>query len=185
MEHEATISLEEAFVENLSLQLNEPSWLKEFRLDSLKQFKTLPEEQSNLYTKHALELNLDFESLTKSKEKAKPHESALPLSDIASGIESGQYYVSTQTETIASRNMKTLESKGVVFCDIHEALEKHEKILKTIFSNKAIEPSSDKYAALNSALFSHGWLLYVPRHVRVEDQLRIRFYLNSTMPYFS
>ena len=81
--------------------------------------------------------------------------------------------------------MKSLESKGVVFCDYHEALEKHEKILRNIFSNKAIKPSDDKYAALNSSLFSSAWLLYVPKHVRIEDPLRIRFYLNSLKPHFT
>ena len=57
--------------------------------------------------------------------------------------------------------------------------------MQNIFSDKAIKPSEDKYAALNSALFSHAWLLYVPKHERIEDPLRIRFYLNSLRPYFA
>ena len=182
MVQEAT-SVEESFVEKLSASFNEPSWMRQYRLEALKQFKLLPEELSNLYTKYGLELKIDFDELAKA-ESTKAHPSALPIAEIASGIESGQYYVSTQTETIASKNVKSLESKGVVFCDYHEALEKHEKILRTIFSDKAIKPSEDKYAALNSALFSSAWLLYVPKHARIEDPLRIRFYLNSLRPYF-
>ena len=155
-------SFEEEFVEKLSNSLNEPSWLKEFRLESLRQFKVLPEEKSNLYTKYALNLNVNFaNSAVSGRAVADP--SSAPVSEIASGMESGQYYVSTQTETIASKNVKSLESKGVIFCDYHEALEKHEEILKKIFGDKAIKPSDDKYGALNSALFSGAWLLYVPK----------------------
>ena len=111
--------------------------------------------------------------------------SAVSIGEIASGIESGQYYVSTQTETIASKNVRNLESKGVIFCDYHEALEKHEKVLKKIFANKAIKPSDDKYGALNSALFAGAWLLYVPENIHLVEPLRIRFYLNSIKPFFS
>ncbi len=166
---------EEDFVERLSTSLNEPSWLKEFRLESLSQFRILPEEKSNLYTKHALNLGLDFKTVA-SLETASADPSSPEIGEIASGIESGQYYVSTQTETIASKNVKDLESKGVIFCDYHEALERHESILKKIFSDKAIKPSDDKYAALNSSIFSGAWLLYVPKNVRLIDPLRIQIF---------
>jgi len=177
-------SFEEEFVEKLSSSLNEPSWLKEFRLESLRQFKVLPEEKSNLYTKYALNLNVNFtNSAVSGPAVADP--TSVPISEIASGMETGQYYVSTQTETIASKNVKNLESKGVIFCDYHEALEKHGEILKKIFADKAIKPSDDKYGALNSALFSGAWLLYVPKNVHLQEPLRIRFYLNSLKPYFN
>jgi FeS assembly protein SufD len=176
-------SVEESFVEKLSSSFNEPSWIKNARLDALAQFNLLPEEQSNLYTKYGANVKIDFGSLTTAKKIAAPN--AQPISEISSGIESGFYFVSTQTETIASKNMRTLESKGIVFCDYGEALEKHDNILKKIFENRAIKPSEDKYAALNSALFGSGWLIYAPKHVRSEDQLRVRFYNNSVHPYFS
>ncbi|MDG6907287.1 MAG: Fe-S cluster assembly protein SufD [Nitrososphaerota archaeon] len=174
----------ETLVESLSESLREPSWIRKYRIDALKQFNVLPEEQSTLYTKYGLGLKVEFADLAKNG-KAVAHESALPISEIASGIESGHYYVSTQTETIASKNVRSLESRGVVFCDYHEALEKHQEILKKVFADKAIKPSDDKYAALNSTLFSGAWLLYVPKHVHLEDPLRIRFYLNSIRPYFT
>jgi FeS assembly protein SufD len=178
------LSVEEAFVEKISASFNEPSWLRYHRIEALKQFQLLPEELSNLYTRYGLNLKIDFGALTKTHDTS-AHVNARPISEIASGIESGQYFVSTQTETIASKNVRDLESKGVIFCDYHEALEKHESILHNIFSNKAIKPSEDKYAALNSALFSSGWLLYVPKHVRIDKPLRIRFYLNSLKPHFT
>lgn len=153
-------------------------------MSALRDFNVLPEEQSNLYVKHSQTVGKQLSAM-QSLTDSTPASDALPLSEIASGMESGQYYVSTQSETIASKNVRSLESKGVIFCDFHEALEKHANILRTIFSTKAIKPSDDKFAALNSALFSNGWLLYVPKGIVVEDFLRIRFYLNTTRPHFS
>ena len=115
-------TIEEEFVEKISSSFNEPTWLKEFRLDALSKFNVLPEEQSNLYTKYGSDLKVDFSTVTKN-DKAVAHPSAVPIAEIAAGIESGQYYVATQTETIASKNVRALDSKGRVFCDNHEALE--------------------------------------------------------------
>ncbi|HKW04892.1 MAG TPA: SufD family Fe-S cluster assembly protein [Nitrososphaerales archaeon] len=174
----------EEFIERLSESFNEPSWLRSFRMDAFKTYRTLPEEQSNLYTRYGIELGVDTKSLERRMDT--PIEAnGLPMSEIASGIESGYYYVSTQSETIASKNIRDLESKGIVFCDLHEALEKHEKILETIFQEKAIKPSEDKFAALNTAMFSTAWMIWVPENLVLDTPLRLRFYLNSIRPHFS
>lgn len=177
-------TIETEYVEKLSTYLGEPAWIKAYRKEALQQFNILPEEQSNLYTKYGSDPKIDLASLTRDL-TAIAHSSAAPIVEIADGMELGQYYVSTQTETIASKNMKSLEAKGVIFCDYHEALEKHEKLLRKIFEEKAIKPSDDKYAALNTALFCNGWLLYIPKHIRLEEPLRVRSYLNSLKPHFS
>jgi FeS assembly protein SufD len=178
-------AIDEGYIERLSHSINEPDWLLKSRLDSFRSYLVAPEEQSNLYTKYALNLNVNLETI-QSKLHAKPDPKSASLAEIAAGIETGYYYVSTQDETIASKNIKELESKGVVFCDLHEAIEKHSTILKRIFDRKEKEHlEADKYAALNSALFSSAWLVYLPKNVLLENPLRVRFYLNSIKPYFS
>ncbi len=179
-----SVRIGEDYVEILSRSNNEPSWLTRFRLDALRTYNVLPEEQSNLYTKYALNLGISLESLDR-KFNALGETNSPTLAEIADGMETGHYYVSTQTETIASKNIRDLESKGVVFCDLHEALEKHERKLYTIFQNKAVKPEEDKFAALNSALFSTAWLAYVPKNVELENPLRLRFYLSALRPHFS
>ena len=176
-------SVEESSVEAISASFNEPSWIKKFRLEALDQFNILPEELSNLYTKYGSDFKIDYEILRPQKITAA--DCALPISEIASGMENGYYYVATQTEAIASKNMKSLESLGIVFCDYHEAIEKHQDMLKAIFANRAIKPSDDKYAALNAALFSNGWLVHVPKNVRLKEPLRVRFYKNALQPHFT
>jgi FeS assembly protein SufD len=176
--------MEENYVESVSKSLNEPDWLSRFRFEALDAFITLPEEQSNLYTKYALDIPVDFARWSKTKD-SRSASSSLPIAELASGMETGQYFVTNQTETIASKNIKNLESKGVIFCDLNEALEKHESILKRVFSDKAIKPHDDKYAALNSALLSSGWLVYLPKNTILETPLRVRSYLSSFSPSFS
>jgi FeS assembly protein SufD len=178
------VKIGEDYVERFSESINEPDWLTRFRLDSFKSYLRLPEEQSNLYTKYALNLNVNLDTIGQ-KLYAKPDEKSASLREITEGIEKGYYYVGTQSETIASKNIKELESKGIIFCDLHEALEKHSDVLRRIFEHKAIPPSGDKYASLNSALFTSAWLVYLPKEVELADPLRVRFYLNSIRPYFS
>jgi FeS assembly protein SufD len=179
-----TVNIGEDYVEKISRSINEPSWLTKSRLDALRTYYLLPEEQSNLYTKYALNLGADLQSLG---ERADTEGVSLipPLSDIAEGMESGYYYISTKRETIASKNIKELESKGIIFCDLHEAIEKHEKILNQIFQNRAIKPQEDKFAALNSAIFTVGWLVFVPKNVTLDTPLRLRSYLGTSNPNFS
>jgi len=178
--------IDAAFVERLSKSFNEPSWLRDFRVSALNEYFIVPDEQSNLYSKYALDLQVDAESVTKRMSLPSIAPSAQPMHELAEGIESGgPYYIATMTETIASKNIKKLESDGIIFCDLHEAIEKHEPILRKIFGMKAIKPQDDKFAALNNALFSAAWLLYVPRNVQNEEALRLRFYLNSERPHFS
>jgi Fe-S cluster assembly scaffold protein SufB len=177
-------TLDEEYVERLSTSFNEPKWMTDFRLRSLRSYLTLPEEQSNLYTKYALNLNVNLKSI-QPKLLAKPDPKSAKLSEIAAGMESGHYYISTQSETIASKNIADLAPKGVIFCDLHEAVEKHGEILKKIFERKASSASVDKFAALNTALFDSAWLVYLPRDISLENPLRVRFYLNSIKPYFS
>jgi FeS assembly protein SufD len=171
------------FVESYSERRSEPNWLLRLRLGALESYRTIPDEQSNLYTKYGLNLKLNLETLEKSF--ASKIANTSNLQEVASGMESGYYYVADQKNTIASKDVIELSSKGVIFCDFEEALEKHESILKSFLERKVIDPATDKYAALNSALFTNGWLLYVPKNVIVEAPLRIRFFLDSEVPHFT
>ena len=61
------MSVEESFVEKLSASFNEPSWMRQYRMEALKQFRVLPEEISNLYTRYGLDLKIDFAEACKDR----------------------------------------------------------------------------------------------------------------------
>ncbi len=130
---EQVLAITEETIEKLSSSLGEPRWLKNFRLNAFEQYLTLPEEQSNLYTKYSPSFELDLDALANSsarKEKIEEQGRSSPIDQLTQGIESGYYYISTETETIASKSIRELEKRGVVFCDFSEALEKHQKLVE-------------------------------------------------------
>ncbi|MFH0713576.1 MAG: Fe-S cluster assembly protein SufB [Candidatus Micrarchaeota archaeon] len=76
-------------------------------------------------------------------------------------------------------NLKTeLEVQGVIFLPMEEAVKKHPALVKKYFGT--IVPASDnKFAALNTALWSGGSFIYIPKNVNVEIPLQAYFRINS------
>lgn len=73
---------------------------------------------------------------------------------------------------------KELKQKGVIFCSIEEGYKNHKPIFKKYFS-KLVPPTDNKYAALNSAVWSGGSFLYVPKNVKIEKPLQAYFRINT------
>ncbi len=73
---------------------------------------------------------------------------------------------------------KMLEKKGVIFLDSDTALKKYPDLVKQYFG-KVIPPSDNKFAALNTAVWSGGSFIYVPKGVRVELPLQAYFRINA------
>ena len=73
---------------------------------------------------------------------------------------------------------KDLEEQGVIFYGMDEGLEKHEDIVKEYFS-KIIPPEDNKFAALNSAVWSGGSFVYIPKGVHVDMPLQAYFRINA------
>src|SRR2546425_918338 len=81
-------------------------------------------------------------------------------------------------EVIDQSTKKELEDLGVIFCDMDTALREHEDIVKEYFGT--IIPANDnKFAALNSAVWSGGSFIYVPKGVSVEIPLQAYFRINQ------
>ena len=79
----------------------------------------------------------------------------------------------------AYSNMKAhLEKDGVIFVDSTEGLKKYPEIFRKYFG-KVIPVSDNKYSALNSAVFSGGSFIYVPRGVKVRQPLQAYFRINA------
>jgi Fe-S cluster assembly protein SufB len=66
----------------------------------------------------------------------------------------------------------------VIFCSIDEAIKKHSKIVKKYFA-KLVCNNDNKYAALNSCVWSGGSFLYVPKNVKIDKPLQSYFRINT------
>ena len=82
------------------------------------------------------------------------------------------------SESVYHNLRKDLEAKGVIFLDMDSALREHPDLVKEYFGT--VIPSSDnKFAALNSAVWSGGSFIYVPPGVHVEMPLQAYFRINT------
>lgn len=88
--------------------------------------------------------------------------------------------VSTQfeSEVVYHNTLKELEEKGVLFCDTDTAIKKYPEIVKEYFA-KVVPANDNMFAALNTAVWSGGSFIYVPKGVKLEKPLQSYFRINT------
>ncbi|MEF3309022.1 Fe-S cluster assembly protein SufB [Paenibacillus sp. GYB004] len=178
--------LTKEIVTEISKMKNEPQWMLDFRLKSLEQFNkmAMPRWGGDLD-------DLDFNDITyyvkPSEKQGKTWEEVpqeikntfdklgIPEAEqkFLAGV-SAQY----ESEVVYHSMQEDLEKQGVLFTDMDTALREHPEIVKEYFST--IVPITDnKFAALNSAVWSGGSFIYVPKGVKCEIPLQAYFRINS------
>jgi len=170
----------------ISEHKNEPSWMRERRLKALEYFRArpLPQWGGNLN-------EIDFENMyyyIRPTEKQATSWEDLPA-DIKNtwdrlGIpEAEKKYLAGvgaqyESEVVYHKLKQELEDQGVLFLDMDSGLREHEELVKEYFGT--IIPANDnKFAALNSAVWSGGSFIYVPPGVKVEMPLQAYFRINA------
>ena len=83
-----------------------------------------------------------------------------------------------ESEVVYHRNREDLERLGVLFTDMDTAVREHPEIVRKWFG-KIIPPGDNKFAALNSAVWSGGSFIYVPPGVNVDMPLQAYFRINA------
>ncbi|HVB91081.1 MAG TPA: Fe-S cluster assembly protein SufB [Acidimicrobiales bacterium] len=87
-------------------------------------------------------------------------------------------FVVHNSEVVFHRNREDLEAQGVLFCDMDTAVRDYPEHVRKWFG-KIIPPNDNKFAALNSAVWSGGSFIYVPPGVKVEMPLQAYFRINA------
>jgi FeS assembly protein SufD len=164
-------------VTKLSQSRKEPEWLQAFRTKSLKLFRELPAELSDLYTKYADLTGVDLESTSLEL----PEPTTAEIENIQKKLKSDRAITLYQIEskTIVPQIPEALVKEGVVFSDIETAINHDPDTFKRYFLEKAILPEEDKFAALNNALFTSGFFLHVPTGIEITTPFRIVTILDS------
>ncbi|HNX72772.1 MAG TPA: Fe-S cluster assembly protein SufB [Spirochaetales bacterium] len=178
--------LTEETVREISKAKDEPDWMLQFRLNAFHIYEKKP-----LPTWGADLSKLDFEGMTYySKPTEKPQTSweALPA-EIKNtyerlGVpEAERSYLAGvgaqyDSEMVYHNIREDLKKKGIIFADIETAEHEYPELLKRYFAT-VVPPSDNKFAALNSAVWSGGSFIYVPPHVHVDIPLQAYFRVNS------
>jgi Fe-S cluster assembly protein SufB len=84
-----------------------------------------------------------------------------------------------ESEVVYQNMQEQWEQKGVIFCDMDEAVQEHAEIVREHFMTKSVPPSDNKFAALHGAVWSGGSFVYVPEDVTVEMPVQAYFRMNS------
>ncbi|MCO4096580.1 Fe-S cluster assembly protein SufB [Macrococcus canis] len=178
--------LTEDIVREISKMKEEPQWMLDFRLKSLKQFYKMP---MPTWGGDLSELNFDeITYYVKPSEHTERSWDEVPEEikqtfDKLGIPEAEQKYlagVSAQYESeVVYHNMQEdLEEQGIIFKDTDSALRENEDIFKEHFAS-VIPPADNKFATLNSAVWSGGSFIYVPKNVKLETPLQAYFRINS------
>ncbi|GIH94706.1 Fe-S cluster assembly protein SufB [Planobispora siamensis] len=179
--------LSEEVVRNISALKNEPEWMLDLRLKGLRLFgkKPMPNWGSDLS-------GIDFDNIkyfVRSTEKQAASWDELP-EDIKNtydklGIPEAEKQrliagvaAQYESEVVYHKIREDLEEKGVIFVDTDTGLREHEELFKEYFGS-VIPVGDNKFAALNTAVWSGGSFIYVPPNVEVEIPLQAYFRINT------
>jgi Fe-S cluster assembly protein SufB len=179
--------LSEEIVREMSAIKSEPAWMLEFRLRALQRFLAKP-----MMPWFADKMpDLDFDDIyyyIRPVDKQVDVWEELPASvkrtwDRLGIPEAERKYLAGVTaqyesEVVYHRNREDLERQGVLFSDMDSAVRDHPEIVRRWFG-RIIPPNDNKFAALNSAVWSGGSFIYVPPGVKVEMPLQAYFRINA------
>ncbi|HEV7145962.1 MAG TPA: Fe-S cluster assembly protein SufB [Pedococcus sp.] len=179
--------LNEDVVRDISSRKNEPQWMLDLRLKSLRLFgkKPMPNWGSDL-------TGIDFQNIkyfVKSTEKQATTWDELP-EDIKNTYDKlgipeaekqrliGGVAAQYESEVVYHQIREDLEEKGVIFVDTDTGLREHEDLFREYFAS-VIPAGDNKFAALNTAVWSGGSFIYVPPGVHIDIPLQAYFRINT------
>jgi Fe-S cluster assembly protein SufB len=179
--------LSEEVVRDISAKKNEPEWMLAMRLKGLRLFdrKPLPTWGADL-------ADIDFENIkyfVRSTEKQAASWEELPddikatydrlgipeaeKQRLVAGV-AAQY----ESEVVYHQIQKELEDQGVIFLDTDTGLKEHPELFQEYFGS-VIPVGDNKFASLNTAVWSGGSFIYVPKGVHVDIPLQAYFRINT------
>ncbi len=184
--YKAPKGLSRQLVEDISEYKNEPQWMRDFRLKALDHYLSRPVPQwgANLN-------QIDFEDIhyfVRASERAESSWEDVP-EDIKNTFDKlgipeaernflagvGAQY---ESEVVYHQVREDLEKEGVVFLDMDSGLREYEDVIREHFAS-VIPANDNMLAALNSAVWSGGSFVYVPKGVKVEMPLQAYFRINT------
>ena len=180
------VGLTEETVRMISKYKQEPEWMLEFRLKALKIFKQLPmpeygpdlsDMDFDTYTYFTRVANGEVKNWDEVPETIKNTFSRLGIPEAEQKFLSG---VTTQyeSEVVYHNMLKEVEEKGVIFLSSDMGLRLYPDLFKKYFAT-VVPIGDNKFAALNSAVWSGGSFIYVPKGVHLEKPLQSYFRINN------
>lgn len=182
--------LNEDIIRFISMKKEEPEWMLEWRLNAFREWKKMPEpnwakvkfpkidyQDIVYYSAPKQKPALDSMDDVDPELKATFEKLGIPLDEqkLLSGVAVDAVFDSVSVTTTFK---KALNEKGVIFCSISEAIREHPELVKE-YLGSVVPPKDNYFAALNSAVFSDGSFVYIPKGVRCPMELSTYFRINA------
>ncbi len=178
--------LTEQTIRDISAMKHEPEWMLDLRLKAYHKFRELPNptwgpnlndidfDEFTYYIKPSDRQSSDWEDVP---ETIRETFDRLGIPEAEQKFLAG---VSTQyeSEVVYHNMLEEVEEKGVIFLDTDTALREHPDLVRKYFG-KLVSYADNKYAALNTAVWSGGSFIYVPKGVQLDKPLQSYFRINS------
>ncbi|MFM7562767.1 MAG: Fe-S cluster assembly protein SufB, partial [Planctomycetota bacterium] len=172
-------------VNQISDMKNEPDWMRQFRLEALEIFFSKP------MPKWGGAIDLDFQDIyyylkpTNGQGKTwdeVPQEIKDTFEKLGIPEAERKFLAGVkaqfESEVVYGSLKEDLAEKGVIFTDTDTAVREHSDLLRQYFG-KIIPSNDNKFAALNSAVWSGGSFIYIPKGVKIEFPLQAYFRINA------
>ncbi|MCQ2198840.1 MAG: Fe-S cluster assembly protein SufB [Paludibacteraceae bacterium] len=181
--------ISEDIVRMISKKKNEPEWMLEFRLEAFRYWKT----QEMPHWAHLSIPEIDYQDIyyyaaPKSESSKNPDDVdpellktfdklGIPLSEqkMLSGMAVDAVMDSVSVKTT---QQEALAELGIIFCSIGEAIKNYPELVKK-YLGTVVNYTDNFFAALNSAVFSDGTFVYIPKGVRCPMELSTYFRINA------
>lgn len=188
---EAPLGLNEDIIRFISAKKNEPEWMVEWRLKAFAQWQKMkePHHWPNLDYEPIDYQSIKYYSAPKQKINPKSLDEIDPelkrtFDKLGISLSEQKRLTGVAVDavidsvSIATTFKEQLAEQGIIFCSISEAIREHPELIKKYMSS--VVPVSDNFfAALNSAVFTDGSFVYVPKGVRCPMELSTYFRINA------
>ncbi|MEE8418328.1 MAG: Fe-S cluster assembly protein SufB [candidate division Zixibacteria bacterium] len=186
--HKGAKGLDHDLIEMMSRMKKEPAWMKEFRHEALEIFLSKPMPRwgntellnsidfENIYY-YVKPIEMQGKSWDDIPENIKNTFDKLGIPEAEKKFLAG-VSVQYESEVVYHSLKENLQKQGVVFLDMDSGLQEYPDIVKKYFST-VIPPNDNKFAALNSAVWSGGSFIYVPPGIEVQIPLQAYFRINA------
>ena len=182
--------LNEKIIRDISEKKGEPKWMTNWRLEAYSNFMEMEEpDWANVKYKKPNLQEISYYSAPKKKPKYESLDEVDPellktFDKLGISLEEQKKLAGVAVDivmdsvSVATTFKETLAEKGIIFCSISEAIQKHPELVKK-YIGTVIPPKDNYYAALNSAVFTDGSFCYIPKGVKCPMELSTYFRINQ------
>lgn len=180
--------LNENTISFISSKKNEPEWMRDLRLKAFSKWKTMTEPHWG----HISYPPIDYQAISYFSAPKNPPQSldevdpkileayeklGIPLEEQKQlqGIAVDAVFDSVSVKTTYTEE---LNKQGIIFCSISEAIQKHPGLIKK-YMHSVVPMNDNFFATLNSAVFTDGTFVYIPKGVRCPMELSTYFRINA------